>query len=136
MFLKFSPMPPKARFFTKSLPFELTEDQNKVIDEIAHDLAGEAPMNRLLQGDVGSGKTLVACSAIFMAVHSGYQAAFLIPTEILAGQHAETLKGFLEPFNIRLQFISGSTPKKERRQITEQVQEGNIDVLMGNTRDS
>jgi ATP-dependent DNA helicase RecG len=88
--------------FRKSLPFELTAAQSKVIGEIRHDLAASHPMNRLLQGDVGSGKTVVAIAAMLLAVEGGYQAAFMAPTQILAEQHYDVLRRWLEPLGVRL----------------------------------
>ena len=88
--------------FLKSLPFELTAAQSKVIGEIRNDLATTHPMNRLLQGDVGSGKTVVAIAGILLAVEGGYQAAFMAPTQILAEQHYDVLRRWLEPLNVRL----------------------------------
>jgi ATP-dependent DNA helicase RecG len=88
--------------FLKSLPFELTSAQSRVIDEIRHDLAACYPMNRLLQGDVGSGKTVVAIAAMLLAVEGGYQAAFMAPTQILAEQHYDVLRRWLEPLGVRL----------------------------------
>ena len=88
--------------FLKSLPFELTAAQSKVIGETRHDLAADHPMNRLLQGDVGSGKTVVAVAAMLLAVESGYQAAFMAPTQILAEQHYDVLRRWLEPLGVRM----------------------------------
>jgi RecG-like helicase/REP element-mobilizing transposase RayT len=88
--------------FLKSLPFELTSAQSKVIGEIRHDLAASHPMNRLLQGDVGSGKTVVAIAAMLLAIEGGYQAAFMAPTQILAEQHYDVLRRWLEPLGVRL----------------------------------
>jgi ATP-dependent DNA helicase RecG len=88
--------------FLKSLPFELTAAQSKVIGEIRHDLAASHPMNRLLQGDVGSGKTVVAIAAMLLVVEGGYQAAFMAPTQILAEQHYDVLRRWLEPLGVRL----------------------------------
>ena len=88
--------------FLKSLPFELTTAQSKVIGEIRHDLAASHPMNRLLQGDVGSGKTVVAIAGMLLAVEGGYQAAFMAPTQILAEQHYDVLRRWLEPLSVRL----------------------------------
>jgi RecG-like helicase/REP element-mobilizing transposase RayT len=88
--------------FLKALPFELTRAQEKVIAEIHHDLAARHPMNRLLQGDVGSGKTVVAIAAMLLAVEGGYQAAFMAPTQILAEQHYDVLRRWLEPLGVRL----------------------------------
>jgi ATP-dependent DNA helicase RecG len=88
--------------FLKSLPFELTAAQSKVIGEIRHDLAANHPMNRLLQGDVGSGKTVVAIAAMLLALESGYQAAFMAPTQILAEQHYDVLRRWLDPLGVRM----------------------------------
>jgi len=88
--------------FLKALPFELTAAQRKVVSEIRRDLAANYPMNRLLQGDVGSGKTVVAIAAMLLAVEAGYQAAFMAPTQILAEQHYEVLRGWLEPLGVRV----------------------------------
>ena len=107
--------------FLKSLPFELTAAQSKVIGEIRHDLAARHPMNRLLQGDVGSGKTVVAIAAMLLVVEGGYQAAFMAPTQILAEQHYDVLRRWLEPLGVRLalrtaarQEESGPLPLFER----------------------
>jgi ATP-dependent DNA helicase RecG len=107
--------------FLKSLPFQLTGAQSKVIDEIRHDLAASHPMNRLLQGDVGSGKTAVAIAAMLLAVEGGYQAAFMAPTQILAEQHYDVLRRWLEPLGVRMalrtaarQEESGPLPLFER----------------------
>lgn len=107
--------------FLKSLPFGLTNAQSKVIGEIRHDLAASHPMNRLLQGDVGSGKTVVAIAAMLLAVESGYQAAFMAPTQILAEQHYDVLRRWLDPLGVRMalrtaarQEDSGPLPLFER----------------------
>jgi RecG-like helicase/REP element-mobilizing transposase RayT len=94
--------------FLKSLPFELTAAQSKVIREIRHDLAASHQMNRLLQGDVGSGKTVVAIAAMLLAVEGGYQAAFMAPTQILAEQHYDVLRRWLEPLGVRLALRTGA----------------------------
>ncbi|MBN1493895.1 MAG: ATP-dependent DNA helicase RecG [Candidatus Omnitrophica bacterium] len=120
-----------VRSLCASLPFELTGDQEKVIGEIVEDLNAESPMNRLLQGDVGSGKTLVACTAMRCVIAAGYQVAFLIPTEILVDQHCATLQQFLEPFNIRIGALTGSTGKKDRKSIIERMQQGELDIVIG-----
>jgi len=88
--------------FLRALPFELTTAQEKVIAEIKQDLAARYPMNRLLQGDVGSGKTVVAIAAILLAVEAGYQAAFMAPTQILAEQHYAVLRRWLEPLGVNV----------------------------------
>src|SRR5256886_14520469 len=98
--------------FVKSLPFELTGAQEKVIAEIRRDLAAGHPMNRLLQGDVGSGKTLVAIAAMLLAVEAGYQSAFMAPTQILAQQHYEVLRGWLDPLGLPVATRTAPPPEK------------------------
>lgn len=115
-----------------SLPYQLTIDQEKVINEILADLKAPYPMNRLLQGEVGSGKTIVAIMALLVVANSGMQAAFMCPTEILAQQHYatlnETLKGFPE---IKIALLIGSTPLKIRRTILEDLKSGLINIIVG-----
>ncbi len=115
----------------KSLPFSLTPDQQKVLEEIKADMESSAPMYRLLQGDVGSGKTLVAfLSALFIAENEG-QTAFMAPTELLARQHAENAAKLLEPLGIRLAFLSGNIKNKQRGPLLEALKNGGIDLLIG-----
>ncbi len=116
--------------FIRSLPFALTGDQKKAIDEITRDLISGYPMNRLLQGDVGSGKTLVACAAMLFASHLGLQTALMVPTEVLARQHYATLKGFLGD-HLNIEILTGTTPEKERRGITSDLAAGRLDVVTG-----
>ncbi|MBI5214844.1 MAG: ATP-dependent DNA helicase RecG [Ignavibacteriae bacterium] len=120
-----------ARALVDSLPFRLTNAQVRVIKEIAEDMKTNRPMNRLLQGDVGSGKTLVALISILIAVESGYQTAFMAPTEILAEQHFKTMQSFLKdiPVNIRL-LVSGQR-KKLRQDILEDVRRGSAQIVVG-----
>ena len=99
--------------FTKNLPFKLTESQNKVIKEILTDLKGGIPMNRLLEGDVGSGKTVVAAAGMFAAFASGFQGIIMAPTQILANQHYQTLKKIFDKFNLRISLITGASKKIE-----------------------
>ncbi len=99
--------------YIEGLPFKLTNSQNKVIKEILEDLSGKTPMNRLLEGDVGSGKTVVAGAGMFAAFVSGYQSVIMAPTQILANQHYETLKKIFEKFNLRISLITGSSKKIE-----------------------
>ena len=99
------------------LPYRLTNDQLKAIEEIVNDLEATHRMNRLLQGDVGSGKTVVAFTGMFVNYLSGYQSALMAPTEILAMQHYLNLKKFLEKEDIRIELLTGSTPKKEKADI-------------------
>ena len=113
------------------LPFELTESQNDAIREISADMALGRPMNRLLQGDVGSGKTIVALYAILVAVAHGQQAALMAPTEILARQHAETLAGLMRASRVRYAVLAGSSTKSQREKILQDLAEGELDVVLG-----
>lgn len=114
-----------------SLPFSLTRDQIKSIDEIRTDLSGKTPMNRLLQGDVGSGKTLVALiSALFVISHKG-QVALMAPTELLARQHAENAYALLSPLGVRISFISGDCKGKDRKNLIAALSHGEIDLAIG-----
>ncbi|MGE7940903.1 ATP-dependent DNA helicase RecG [Lysinibacillus xylanilyticus] len=121
----------KLRAFITSLPYELTDAQKRVVNEICKDLKEPHRMNRLLQGDVGSGKTVVAAICLYAAVTAGYQGALMAPTEILAEQHAENLKEWFEPFGVRVALLSGSTKVKERRLLLEELANGEIDILIG-----
>lgn len=115
-----------------SLPYKLTTDQEKVIEEIIADLKASYPMNRLLQGEVGSGKTIVAIIALFTVVKSNLQAAFMCPTEILAQQHYATLTETLKDFpEIKIALLIGSTPLKMRKIILEELKSGKIDIIVG-----
>lgn len=117
--------------FRDRLPFDLTEDQHATCAQIAADMGGEHPMARLLQGDVGSGKTLVALIACLHAVEAGGQAAMLAPTELLARQHAATAAAWLEPLGVRLAFLTGSTDDVSRRHLLVQLAEGHLDIVLG-----
>ena len=119
------------RQFIGTFPFEMTNAQKRVVNEICIDLKQPYRMNRLLQGDVGSGKTAVAATGIFAAWTAGVQSAFLAPTEILAEQHATTLAEWLEPFGLRVAFLAGSTKTKARRDMLERLATGEVDVLVG-----
>nr|WP_276563093.1 ATP-dependent DNA helicase RecG [Lysinibacillus xylanilyticus] len=121
----------KLRTFIASLPYELTGAQKRVVNEICKDLKEPHRMNRLLQGDVGSGKTVVAAICLYAAVTAGFQGALMAPTEILAEQHAENLMEWFEPFGVRVALLSGSTKAKERRVLLEELANGNIDILIG-----
>lgn len=114
-----------------NLPFNLTKAQLKVLEEIDNDMESNKPMNRLLQGDVGSGKTVVAMVSAYKAVKSGYQVAVMAPTAILATQHLEEFKKILEPLGIKCSLLLGSTKAKERKEILEQLEDGTINVLIG-----
>ena len=113
------------------LPFKLTKAQLKVLEEIDIDMEKQRPMNRLLQGDVGSGKTIVSIIATYKAVKSGYQVAIMAPTAILASQHLESFRQILEPFNIRCELLVSSVTKKKKEEILEKLKKGEIDVLIG-----
>ncbi|UJH67466.1 ATP-dependent DNA helicase RecG [Allomuricauda sp. SCSIO 65647] len=118
-------------FFEKHLPFELTAAQKRVIKEIRADLGSNAQMNRLLQGDVGSGKTIVALMSMLLAIDNGFQACLMAPTEILANQHYNGLKELLGKMEITLELLTGSTKKSERRTIHERLQNGSLHILVG-----
>lgn len=117
--------------FWKTLPFSPTGAQRRAVDEALSDMASGKPMSRLLQGDVGSGKTLVAAALIWQAVQNGYQAAFMAPTEILAAQHFQTLSAFLEPLGIRLVLLTGSMTAAQKRKVNEILSLGLADVAVG-----
>lgn len=121
----------KCQELIEHLPYELTNAQKTVFEEICQDLTGSSVMNRLVQGDVGSGKTVVAVLALLMVVESGYQGAFMAPTEVLASQHYDTIAHMLEPFSIRVALLIGSTPAKEKRQIYQGLEDGTIDIVIG-----
>jgi ATP-dependent DNA helicase RecG len=118
-------------FYKRQLPFELTHAQKKVIKEIRADFATGKQMNRLLQGDVGSGKTIVALMCILIALDNGFQACLMAPTEILANQHFSSLSALLKDMNISLAILTGSTKKADRKPIHENLQNGNLQVLIG-----
>ena len=113
------------------LPYELTGAQKKVFGEIADDMAGTSVMNRLVQGDVGSGKTIVAVLALLMTAEAGYQGAMMAPTEVLASQHYETIRKMLEPFPVKIALLTGSTPAKEKRKIVEGLKTQEIQIVIG-----
>ncbi|KAA0547974.1 ATP-dependent DNA helicase RecG [Bacillus sp. BGMRC 2118] len=117
--------------FIEGLPFPLTKAQERVVKEITDDLRSPYRMNRLLQGDVGSGKTVVAAIALYASILSGYQGALMVPTEILAEQHLEGLKTLLEPVGIKVALLTSSVKGKQRRLLLEDLKEGNIDLLIG-----
>lgn len=117
--------------FIKSIPFELTGDQMKAVLEIIEDLEASSRMNRLLQGDVGSGKTIVAFIGMFANYLSGCQSALMAPTEILAMQHYLNLKKFLEKEDIRIELLTGATPKKEKLEIYKGLKDGTVNMVIG-----
>jgi ATP-dependent DNA helicase RecG len=118
-------------FYKQKLDFELTGAQKRVIKEIRKDLGSGKQMNRLLQGDVGSGKTLVALMCMLIALDNGYQACLMAPTEILSGQHFVTIINFLEGLDINVKLLTGSTRKSERAVIHEELQNGELKILIG-----
>ncbi|HHU97790.1 MAG: ATP-dependent DNA helicase RecG [Bacteroidota bacterium] len=118
-------------FYERKLPFPLTRAQKRVIKEIRRDTASGKQMNRLLQGDVGSGKTVVAIMCMLIALDNGFQACLMAPTEILAYQHFDTFRQMLKGMNVRVELLTGSTRKKEREQIHEGLQSGEVDILIG-----
>ena len=117
--------------FYNALPFTLTRAQKNAVDEVLKDLRRGAPMNRLVQGDVGSGKTMVAAAAAYCAVKNGQQAALMAPTEILAEQHFGSLQKLLEPLGIRMVLLTGSMSVREKREIRERIAAGEADLAVG-----
>ena len=117
--------------FLEKLPFRLTGAQRRAAEAITADMMRDVPMNRLLQGDVGSGKTVVAAAAVFNAVRSGMQCALMAPTEILAKQHFDTMTRFFEPFGLHVALLTGSTRAAEKKKIYAALQAGGIDLLVG-----
>lgn len=118
-------------FYSQCLPFELTGAQKRVIKEIRADMAGGRQMNRLVQGDVGSGKTLVALMAMLLTLDNGYQACLMAPTEILAGQHYDTIRSIVAKIGLNVKLLTGSTKAKDRRIIDEQLRDGTLHILVG-----
>ena len=119
------------RFYHENLPFELTGAQKRVVREIRADVNSNRQMNRLLQGDVGSGKTLVALLSMLLAKDNGYQACILAPTEILAEQHFATIRRMLGDLPVRVELLTGSTRQKERTPLFEALADGGVDILVG-----
>lgn len=115
----------------QSLPFALTIDQRKALSEIVDDLNRETRMNRLLQGDVGSGKTVVALLAMYANYLSGYQSALMAPTEILATQHYETIRKFLTPYGVRIGLLTGKMKAKEKKEFMTLLKENQLDIVVG-----
>ena len=117
--------------FIETIPFQLTNDQLKAVDDLINDLNSPYRMNRLLQGDVGSGKTIVAFIGMLANHYSGYQSALMAPTEILATQHYNNLKGFLKKQKIRIELLTGSTTKKEKQDIYKGLKDGSVSMVIG-----
>ena len=118
-------------FYSQNLPFQLTGAQKRVIKEIRKDMGSGRQMNRLLQGDVGSGKTLVALMSMLIALDNGFQACMMAPTEILAAQHYETIKQFLFGMNVRVELLMGSIKGKKREEILKGLLAGEVQILIG-----
>ncbi|WP_433749637.1 ATP-dependent DNA helicase RecG [Falsibacillus pallidus] len=121
----------RLKEFISSLPFPLTGAQKRVVNEICADLKSPFRMNRLLQGDVGSGKTVVAAIALMATVTAGYQGSLMVPTEILAEQHAESLYNLLTPAGLTVALLTSSVKGKKRKELLERLQNGEIDILIG-----
>jgi ATP-dependent DNA helicase RecG len=121
----------KVKTFITALPFELTGAQKRVVNELCAELKSPARMNRLLQGDVGSGKTVVAAIGLYAVITAGFQGALMAPTEILAEQHAVTLAEWLEPHGVAVAFLAGSTKVKARKSLLEKLESGEVDLLIG-----
>ena len=121
----------KVNDFIQTLPFPLTNAQQRVVEEILSDMKSPFRMNRLLQGDVGSGKTVVATIGLFATVSAGFQGALMVPTEILAEQHAESLHAMLEPVGLKTALLTSSVKGKKRRELLQALADGEIDVLIG-----
>ena len=118
-------------FYKDHIPFELTDAQKRVVKEIRRDLRKGTHMNRLLQGDVGSGKTLVALLSMLFGIGNGYQSALMAPTEILAQQHFKTIEELLAPLNVKVALLTGSVKKKDRVGLFQELEAGEIDILIG-----
>lgn len=118
-------------FYRDHLPFPLTDAQKRVIREIRKDMGSGRQMNRLLQGDVGSGKTLVALMSMLIAIDNGYQACIMAPTEILAEQHLQTMMGFLKDMDLRVALLTGIVKGKRREEVLEGLMDGSIQILVG-----
>lgn len=119
------------KIFLDKLPFELTKDQLNTLSEIKQDMTSDKPMNRLLQGDVGSGKTIVAAIGMLIAISNGYQAVIMAPTEILANQHYVTIAQLFDGFNFTIDLLIGGTKKKEKNKIKNSTQRGVSDIIIG-----
>ncbi len=117
--------------FLAALPFRITGAQNRAIEEIMEDFKRGAPMNRLVQGDVGSGKTMVAAAAAYCAVQNGHQSALMVPTEILAEQHYASLSKLLTPLGIRVGLLTGSLKEKDKKTVRTDIADGKLDLIVG-----
>ncbi len=117
--------------FLNTFPFELTKSQVNVLDEIKKDLSNPVPMSRLLQGDVGSGKTIIAIASLLIVVEKNLQGAFMVPTEVLAEQHYKNLLKYLNPLLVSVELLTGNTPQKRRKEILSNLNNGLVDILVG-----
>ena len=122
---------PELKAFMQTLPFELTGAQKRVMREIVHDMKSTYAMNRLVQGDVGSGKTVIAAISLFLAVKDGYQGALMAPTEVLVIQHYDFIKEIMTPFGIEVGLLTGSTTAKQKRLLLEGLKEKRIHIVVG-----
>ncbi|KXG75997.1 ATP-dependent DNA helicase RecG [Thermotalea metallivorans] len=122
---------PELYQWIDALPFQLTNAQRRVWKEIENDMEQKITMNRLVQGDVGSGKTIIAMAALYKAVLSGYQGVLMAPTEILAEQHTQAAKDLLEPFGVKIALLSGSVQKKKKAEILQRIEKGEVDIIIG-----
>ena len=113
------------------LPFKLTDAQKKVFREIEADMESEKRMNRLIQGDVGSGKTIIAFLALYKAVKNGYQGVFMVPTEILAEQHYKSASKLFDDLGITVRLLTGSMKKREKDEVKKLTKDGKIDIVLG-----
>ncbi len=117
--------------FLNKVPFQLTKSQEKVLDEIKSDLSDLTPMSRLLQGDVGSGKTVIAIASLLIELEKDQQGALMVPTEVLASQHYKNLIQFLNPLLVSVELLTGNTPQKKRKEILTNLKNGMVDILVG-----
>ncbi|MCZ7406899.1 ATP-dependent DNA helicase RecG [Parvimonas micra] len=117
--------------FIKSLSFKLTNSQNKVLDDIFKDMASDKQMNRLIQGDVGCGKTIISFIAMFNVIKNGFQSVLMAPTEILARQHYESSKKLFSKYNIKVELLVGSLKESEKKTIREKIENGDVDIIIG-----
>ncbi len=117
--------------FLNKVPFQLTKSQKKVLDEIKYDLSDLTPMSRLLQGDVGSGKTIIAIASLLIELEKEQQGALMVPTEVLAAQHYKNLIKFLNPLLVSVELLTGNTPQKKRKEILTNLKNGMVDILVG-----
>ncbi len=121
----------KLNGFLAGLPYSLTKGQKDALDDVVRDMSGGSVMNRLIQGDVGCGKTIVAAAALFVTVVSGYQGALMVPTEVLAMQHFRDLEQLFRPYKIKVALLTGSMTAREKREVYEEIAAGNVQIVVG-----